>query len=299
VTITVRGKTIDDATQDFAAVVAMRDDVDGTITVDPADPVAPWGVVQPTVVAYTAVSTSDAVAVACRELAARFGLDATTSVEVHAGEDWKDAWKAHYRHLSFGDGTLGLRPSWLPRRDGDPTCELVLDPGRAFGTGLHESTALCLERLCTLAHDGLLPTSVLDLGCGSGILGLAALRLWPDAVQRALAVDVDPEAVATAQENARANDLHERLHTVVGDLSVVRGPPFTLLLANIRPDVLVPIAVDLRALAAPGATAVLAGILDEEADRVRTAYREAGWIASARATMHQADWVSLQFEAPS
>ena len=103
--------------------------------------------------------------------------------------------QTRFRPLRFasadGSRTLLLRPSWIDRRPGDPTLELILDPGRAFGTGQHETTRLCVDALVDLSR-GTAPRSVLDLGCGSGILALAAARLFPTA--RIAAVDNDPEA---------------------------------------------------------------------------------------------------------
>src|SRR5690606_23156042 len=209
----------------------------------------------------------------------------------------------------------------------DPTCELVLDPGRAFGTGLHESTRLCLRALVELASQSTAePGRVLDLGCGSGILGLAAARLWPALLEpgrgglssacrapgsaafaaapsptalprgRLILVDHDPEAVETARENAEANRMAASIEFLTLGLDGPEPPPALLelgladlIFANIRPSILIPCAPAIVALLAPGGTLVLSGILDEEGDSVRAAYPDLELLDRPR----EADWCAL------
>ena len=147
-----------------------------------------------------------------------------------------------------------------------------LDPGRAFGTGAHASTRLCLEALELLEDQGLQPRRFLDAGCGSGILSIAALRVWPAA--HGVCRDVDPEAVETARENAVLNHVLPALDFEVGD-AAASGAGFDLVLANIQLEVLERIAAPLAAAVLPGGALVLSGLLegqDEPAARAYTAH---------------------------
>ncbi|MCY1069064.1 50S ribosomal protein L11 methyltransferase [Nannocystis sp. RBIL2] len=213
---------------------------------------------------------------------------------VRTDDDWRDTWKQFYAPLVFSAATTTLlvRPSWIDRRPGDPELELVLDPGRAFGTGQHETTRLCLELLVALAEAGARPDRVLDLGCGSGILALAAARLFPQAA--VVAADNDPEAADTTAENAAANKLEDRLEIRAATVLEL-SDSFDLILANIRPGVLIPIAGDLARRLAPGGAVVLSGVLGEEAEDVLAAYTAAGLALADRRDL--AEWCALVLRA--
>lgn len=247
----------------------------------------------PEVIVYTDPAALPILQESVQGLGQGLGLDLELEASIRTDDDWRDSWKKFYAPMVLGDHSLLLRPSWIPRRPGDPERELVLDPGRAFGTGQHETTRLCLDRLTALAageEPG--PTAVLDLGCGSGILGLAAARLWP-AVTRLVLADNDPEATETAAENAELNRIAPEL--VTGTLDDVAGS-FDLIVANIRPSVLIPIAPALAGRLRPGGLLVLSGILGEEGDAVAGAYLAEG--LSPRGESHQGEWVALAFAAP-
>ena len=144
-------------------------------------------------IVYTAPAALDGLRPRIDRLAAALNLTLDVEAAVRDDDDWRDSWKQFYAPIILGGGALLLRPSWIPRRPDDPEREIVLDPGRAFGTGQHESTRLCLDLACGL--EGRSPAQVLDLGCGSGILAIAAARLFPTA-ERIVAglphsVDVD------------------------------------------------------------------------------------------------------------
>ena len=252
---------------------------------------------QPELIAYTTPDQRPGVEAAARGLGELLSLELALDAEDHEGEDWRDAWKRYYRSLYFrprsgqSGRALMIRPSWIPRQPDDPMLELVLDPGRAFGTGLHESTRLCLSALVDFERSF---RSVLDLGCGSGILGLAAARLWPN-LETLRLTDHDPEAVATAQENAALNalDTSPALGFAVVDLladAEVALDEAELVLANIRPRVLIPAAAKIAAAAASGGVVVLSGILSEEAEAVRSAY--AG-LLSLDAQLEEGGWTAL------
>ena len=296
-----------DQLDELGAMLAGRDDVGGVETRDPScitDGVEFVTVERPELIAYTTPGARAAVEASARALAAALGLDVVVDAEDHEGDDWRDAWKRYYRAMVFraspGDLELMIRPSWIPRQGGDPERELILDPGRAFGTGLHESTRLCLQILVDLGASAFsTPRRVLDLGCGSGILGLAALRIWPEIAELVLA-DHDPEAVETARENCEHNAEGIAATLQFRQLSLNDAPPVpalgpaSLVLANIRPRVLIPAAPTLRAALGPGGLLVLSGILDEEADAVRAAYPS----LELRAKPSQTGWSALVLGAP-
>lgn len=245
----------------------------------------------PELVVYTRPDALEGLGELATRLADDLRLALALVPTVRNDDDWRDTWKQFYAPIVFGAGALLLRPSWLARRPGDPTLELVLDPGRAFGTGQHETTRLCVDALVDLSRETS-PHNVLDLGCGSGILALAAARLFPHA--RVTAVDNDPEATDTTRENAEHNALADRLEIATATAAELTGE-FDLILANIRPSVLVPIAGQIAARLAPGGLAILSGILGEEADEVLPAYAAVGLHLHARADLNE--WCALHLRA--
>ncbi|OGI46688.1 MAG: ribosomal protein L11 methyltransferase [Candidatus Muproteobacteria bacterium RBG_16_65_34] len=180
-----------------------------------------------------------------------------------ADQDWACSWMAHYKPLQVGHN-LWVCPSW--RTPPDPTAiNIVLDPGLAFGTGDHPTTALCLEWLSEQALAG---KTVLDYGCGSGILAIAALKLG---AKEAYAVDIDPQALAVTHQNAARNAVAERLRVLPPeDLA----PEFAadIVVANILAGALIELAPQLKGRARPGGRLALSGILAEQADEVRVQY---------------------------
>jgi ribosomal protein L11 methyltransferase len=173
---------------------------------------------------------------------------------------------------------------------------IELDPGRAFGTGAHPSTRLVIAGLERLADDGVPVQRFLDLGCGSGILAIAAHRLWPQA--RGLAVDVDPEATACTQENLERNAIVGPVDTLTGCLDDVhQAAPqgFDLVLANIQRDVLEPIAPQLQQAVRPGGWLALSGLLTDDAAPVLTLYQSLGFRLQARSD--EGEWASLLLQA--
>lgn len=261
------------ALDEVGALLAMREDVSGVQSF----PASESPTQRPRLCTYT---TPDAIESLHGTIAAHldaFGLQGSTHAEVRDDEEWKDAWKAFYKPLTFGEHQLLLRPSWIERQPGDPALEVVLDPGRAFGTGLHQTTQLCLHRLCALARTDFVPQTVFDLGCGSGVLSMAAARLYEN-TSRMLAVDIDPEATETTLENLELADLTSRIDVQTGQVENLAEERFDLLVANIRPVVLIPLAPILRERLQPGGKLTLSGILGEELERVFEAYRDAGFV---------------------
>ncbi len=181
-----------------------------------------------------------------------------------AEQNWERAWMDQFRAQQFG-GALWVCPSWDLAAPPGATV-LHLDPGLAFGTGTHATTALCLEWLERHRPAG----SVLDYGCGSGILAIAALLLSADA---GLAVDIDPQALqATAANSARNPPVAGRLRTALAE-AVTPAPEFDLVMANILAAPLIELASTLAGFARPGADLLLSGILDHQVQSVAQAYR--------------------------
>ena len=188
------------------------------------------------------------------------------SDELVEDQDWVRVWLKDCPPLKFGE-RLWVCPH-EKRVDEPGSVTLLLDPGLAFGTGTHPSTALCLEWLAT--HD-VSDQHVLDFGCGSGILAIAALLLG---ARHAVAYDIDPQAIQATRDNAVVNGVSDRLTTVDPERRVEPFPA-DLVLANILARPLIELAPQLSATIRSGGALVLAGLLDRQADEVRAAY--ASW----------------------
>jgi len=232
-------------------------------------------------------------AVCARAREAELPVDPVVVRQREAHEDeWRDVWKKYFRATRVGRSFI-VRPSWdLESIPLGPTDRIIdLDPGRAFGTGGHASTRLAIalaERSAAPAP----PRGVrrfLDLGCGSGILAIAAALLWPDA--EGLAIDNDPEATACAQENLDRNRI-TRVRVATGTLDDADGP-HDLILANIQADVLTVLAPAMAGHASPGASLILSGLLTEHAPEVAAAYQAQGFrLVESR---DEDEWTALLF----
>jgi ribosomal protein L11 methyltransferase len=203
-------------------------------------------------------------------------------------EDWAEAWKAHFPVLRVGR-RLVIRPTWRRHRSEPSDVVLALDPGMAFGTGLHPTTRLCLELVEDLADRGMLASArVLDVGCGSGILAIAAARLGAASV---LGVDPDPIAIESTTANARRNRLARRIRARQASIPSGEGP-FDVVLANLIASLLVELAPRLREELVPGGTIVASGIFVDRVDEVRRAFESAGLRVTGRGA--EGDWVALE-----
>lgn len=206
-------------------------------------------------------------------------------------DEWRDVWKQFFRATRIGKRFV-VRPSWdqASTLQGDHIIDL--DPGRAFGTGAHPSTRLVIALSEGLADVHVQAQRVLDLGCGSGILAIAAARLWPTA--DITAVDNDPEATSCTDENLERNGV-KNVTTNTGVLSVAMGT-FDLVLANIQADVLCPLAADLWQATRPGGHVILSGILTEQAADVRSAFTRAGFATDEQ--RDDGEWSGLRCSRP-
>lgn len=201
------------------------------------------------------------------------GIDAPYATARLREEDWATSWQKYYKPMSVGE-RLYIVPEW---EKGEPVpagrTPLYLNPGLIFGTGSHASTRLCLEGVETYVRPG---GRVLDLGCGSGILSIAALLLG---AEEAAGVDIDPKAVGVAYENAAMNGIGAGRYTVrAGDVLSDRAlaaelaqKRYQLVLANIVADVIIPLSAQVPGLLEPGGMFLCSGIIDTRADEVRAA----------------------------
>ena len=219
-----------------------------------------------------------------------FGLrpigELTTRV-VHE-EDWAQAWKAHFPVIRIGR-RLVIKPTWRRHRREPDDIVLALDPGMAFGTGLHPTTRLCLAALESIADAGTLEgRRVLDVGCGSGILAIAAAKLGASSV---VGVDTDPIAIESTEANAARNGLTKGIIARRGSLPT-GDAAFDVVLANLIAGLLVTLAPQLRDELRPGGILLASGIfVDREAD-VRGAFEGAGLTVTGRST--EGEWVALE-----
>lgn len=218
---------------------------------------------------------------------APFGLRVARKVR----QRWELAWRAHFAPLPVGRGWL-VRPPWAeekaPSRAG--RLPLVIEPGQGFGTGRHATTALMLELLEDLADAGPLPSPVLDVGTGSGILAIAAARLGAAA---AWGLDLERAALLEARRNFRLNGVAGRLHLARGGPDCLRGS-FPLVLANLTAPVLRRARHDLAARVAPGGTLLLSGLVSRDREDLVLAYAARGF--GLRRTRRREDWAALHLE---
>jgi len=210
-----------------------------------------------------------------------------TTRTVHEA-DWASAWKAHFPVLRVGR-RLVVRPTWRRHRAAAGDVVIALDPGMAFGTGLHPTTRLCLAALDELSAGGrVVDDRVLDVGCGSGILSIAAARLGARSV---LGVDTDPIAVEATTANAGRNRLARRVRARLGSMPS-GGGPFDLVLANLIASLLVTMAPQLRDELRPGGVLLASGIFVDRESDVRGAFAGSGLEVVRRTA--DGDWVALE-----
>ncbi len=202
-------------------------------------------------------------------------------------EDWAHAWKAHYKPFRVGR-RLWIQPSWdTSQLSQSDDIVLTLDPGMAFGTGLHPTTQMCLQAVESLVQPGM---TVLDVGTGSGILAIAAGKLGAAGV---LAIDNDPQAVSAAEANIAMNELAGRVSARLGVLDDLTAGHYDLVLVNILAPVIIGLLQHGRLLEyiAPEGRLILSGIIDTQQPDVESALRESGGFVETNLTVR--DWITL------
>ncbi len=204
-------------------------------------------------------------------------------------EDWAAAWKEHFPVLRVGRH-LVIRPTWREHAALPADVVITLDPGMAFGTGLHPTTRLCLTGIENWADAGLVDGArALDVGSGSGILAIAAGLLGAASV---LAVDTDPLAVETTRRNAAGNGLGDIIDARRASLPLSPPATFDLVLANLIAGLLVDLAPELAAVLGPTSRLLAGGIFGEREADVRTAFEQAGLRVIGR--LVETDWIALE-----
>jgi len=210
-------------------------------------------------------------------------------------EDWANAWKAFYGVQRMGKRIV-IKPSWLEYTPKEDDVVLDLDPGMAFGTGLHPTTRLCLEALedyvpKLIEGDDTEVQNVLDLGTGSGILAIAAAKLGGDHVKVA-AYDTDPVAVDATLQNVARNGLAQQIEVGLGSAAATKADgPYDLIVANILASVIIDLSKSLAGLLAPGGTLISSGIFFERGEGVKAALERAG--LALREERKEGDWLCL------
>ncbi len=200
---------------------------------------------------------------------------------------WETAWKDYFHPTVIAPRVI-VGPPWEEFEAPEDGTKLVIEPGMAFGTGTHETTQLCAERIDRLLAESEEPPTVLDVGCGSAILSMIAKRLG---AARVVGIDIDETAVDVARENLRVNDLGgdiELSTTPVGQL----GETFDIVVANILTHILLHIREDLVARVAPGGVLLLSGITEEQSDQIREAFLGDGLVEVAMD--QKGEWVCFE-----
>ena len=200
-----------------------------------------------------------------QKLSVKGGDTIEFKAEILEDKDWEREWMTHYHPMQFGPN-FWVCPSWIEVPDANAV-NLMLDPGLAFGTGTHPTTALCLEYL---ASHSMQNRTVIDYGCGSGILGIAAILLGASAVS---GVDIDPQALTATQDNLLRNNLDKERLPVFFPESF-ESEPVDLVIANILAGPLKELAPTLEELVKSGGQLILSGLLLEQADELISTYSE-------------------------
>lgn len=214
--------------------------------------------------------------------------DAEAEIVKESQVDWLSAWKQFFTPVECGSRFVIL-PPWLAHLEHSSRKPIIIEPKSAFGTGHHASTRLCLAALSELADTGRIKKTwwFLDLGCGSGVLGIAAAKLGMDGT----CLDIDPVAVANARENRELNGV-SGMEVLKGDIGKVKREKFNLVMANILAQPLIDMSSQLMAAIQKDGALILSGILDTQAQAVAKAYGELG----TPKIMAEDEWRALFWE---
>jgi len=213
---------------------------------------------------------------------------AEIAVRLRDDSEWKDNWKQYFKPFKF-TSRIVVKPSWEEYQKSSDEMVIELDPGMAFGTGTHETTKMC----ALLGEKYLKPGDrVLDLGCGTAILAISAVKLGASS---ALAVDIDVQAVKTAKENILKNNVEDRIVVRQGELKDLKPEKFDLIFINIIADIILGLVEDLKKYTGTGTRILLSGIIKDRRDEVFEAYTQAGF--GLLEEMQQGEWVAMAFNA--
>ncbi len=215
----------------------------------------------------------------------RTAMQAYPSVQLTAKpiyeQDWAVSWREFFGVVESG-GRIVIVPSWIEHEVQPGQIAIRLDPGQAFGTGHHETTRLCLAALDDVAKPGI---TMLDVGTGSGVLSIAAVKLG---VPKVVAIDIDPIAAEIARRNCETNGIGEEVSISAGTLSPAHEGRYELVVSNISTDANIGLAETFGTVVLPGGDLVLSGILDTDDQRVISAMEQRGF--SLVRLDHERDW---------
>lgn len=215
-------------------------------------------------------------------------LDYLLVIEDLESNDWATSWKKFFHPLKVGK-RIWISPSWEKAEVSENEIAIEIDPGMAFGTGAHESTALLIKALERKADESGLPVNIIDVGCGSGVLSILALKLG---AKKLVGIDIDPEAVRISEENLLINNLDKNSYDISGTVIEKVQEKYPLVLANMISSILFSIKKDLCRITETGGELWLSGLLDEEAEEVKNEFCSEGMEFIAKDVM--GEWASLR-----
>lgn len=202
-------------------------------------------------------------------------------------EDWANGWKKYYKPVKISERIV-IKPSWEQYEAQDDEIIVELDPGMAFGTGTHETTKLCVQMLEKYLNKG---DTVIDVGCGTGILSIAALKLGAESVT---AVDVDEVAVRVTKENCAINGVAEKVEAFAGELKDIKVFKADIVVANIIANVIINISEIVNDYLKAGGYFITSGIIKERKQEVADAYIRQGF--TCEGTLELGEWVAMVFK---
>lgn len=202
------------------------------------------------------------------------------------GDDWIDVWKKHFRPIHIGK--IVVCPEWIAYAPQEDECVIKLDSNMAFGTGEHETTSMCLQLLQTAVKKG---DTLIDVGCGSGILGIAAVKLGAD---KAYLTDIDYVAVRSAEHNCALNGTAEKTVVALSNLLDNAEISGDIITANITADILCTLSESIPKNLKEGGTLILSGIIESKLQQVISAYRERG--LTLQEQLRKGEWFALRFQ---
>ncbi len=255
------------------------------------EPSGPGHVILRTYLTTTSKQRLARIEVGIRLVNALEDLGELTYKPLEGGDDWENAWKSHFTLLEVGE-RLVIKPSWIDHQPSPGQVVIELDPGMAFGTGYHPTTYGCLVGLERVLELGM---TVLDLGVGSGILTLAAMRLG---AERVVALDIDPQAVRASRQNFRRARLGRKVSLAQGSLPhpIAKAGSFDLAVANISQRAICERSPFLAQALKPGGHLVASGFLQTQASEVEEAMDGLGFGVVDQ--VPREDWITLVFRKP-